>query len=504
MSGATRWVGGDAEIHRAVEAWVRGEENAAAVLRDGPRRTVVRLDVGGRSVLAKRFRQANRLGARLKRRLRLGPAEREWRALRATWRAGVSVPRAEAWAQLPGGDQVLCTEWLEGGALPECVPEHGPRRRELFAAIGRCVAAFHESGFVHRDLHADNVLITRRGPVLIDLQSAARSSNRGKRIADLGHLDYSLWLRSNMADRMIFRRAALGKTRDVRTAVRAVGIAAKRRASRHMQSRALRATRPGRRFARVSVGRARGIRLRTCPGEQIELALTRHWQALEAGGDAVRKDEGRSRITLCESVFVKETSGGGLPRSLWDRVRGSAARRAFRAHYALESQRIGAPTALAFLEFPRGMGIGRSVLVAEGHPELEDGLAAAERQPESAVDALIRVLVDLHARGIDHGDVKATNFLLQPAEDALEALILDLESLRIRGALSDERRIEALAQLNASLPDGISAAVRLAAFDTYRRATFWRGDRAAQLREVTRRSLAKRHRWTGQGCSPTP
>jgi hypothetical protein len=73
--------------------------------------------------------------------------------------------------------------------------------------------------------------------------------------------------------------------------------------------------------------------------------------------------------------------------------------------------------------------------------------------------------------------------------------------VRFPRRLAETRRIRALAELNASLPDAVPAAARRRAFDRYAaRHPFAAGRRAARA-EVVRESLARRHRWSGEGCA---
>jgi tRNA A-37 threonylcarbamoyl transferase component Bud32 len=505
------WFGGGAHLRGAVEAWLRGEPSEVSALRDGPRRTVVRLDVDGAPILVKRFRSGLGPLERLKRRLGLGAAEREWRALVALREAGVPVPAPTAWAQLSGGDQLLLTEWLTGSSLGEWVAGSRGERRRSFAAVGETVAKLHRAGFVHGDLHADNVFLTEEGPVLLDLQSALRSRSARRRLADLGDLDYSLWLRSRISDRIALRRGALAATRDLRSALREVGLAAGKRARRHIRSRSRHALRPGRRFVAFSWHGGRGLRLREVPAENLERCLAEHRRLLDAGASGVIKDDGRSRLTRVESglgkVVVKEVPTPRGARRIFDLVRGGAARRAFGASYGLETQGLMSPRALAFLEFRGPLGVRGSILVSEDLGHLSDALARTPADPERCLAALTRALIDLHRRGLDHGDLKATNILLRDAGGAetstgsVEAVLLDLEGMRIRTHLTHRERIEAMAELNASLPGDVPNALRVRAFDHYRAACFWSCEREVALRDIALRSAQKAHRWKPDGCA---
>jgi hypothetical protein len=100
---------------------------------------------------------------------------------------------------------------------------------------------------------------------------------------------------------------------------------------------------------------------------------------------------------------------------------------------------------------------------------------------------------------VDHGDLKATHVFLGSGPHP-EPKLVDLEGVRFPRRLSDARRVQALAELNASLPDAVSAPLRTAAFRRYAARHPFRAGADATLREVVRRSLARRHRWSGADC----
>jgi len=66
----------------------------------------------------------------------------------------------------------IAFELVPGESLSEAVSEGGPLREdaaiELIAALARALAHAHERGVLHRDVSPANVLVTERGPVLID------------------------------------------------------------------------------------------------------------------------------------------------------------------------------------------------------------------------------------------------------------------------------------------------------------------------------------------------
>ena len=112
------------------------------------------------------------------------------------------------------------------------------------------------------------------------------------------------------------------------------------------------------------------------------------------------------------------------------------------------------------------------------------------------VETLGALATSLHARGADHGDLKASHVYLDPGLEAPPRL-LDLEGVRFGRRISRRRRLRALAQLNASLPDRFPDAARVAAFSRYAR-RLPLGRRA--LKKIVARSRARSHRWSGRDC----
>lgn len=506
---ALRWKSGAAPVRDAVERWLAGAPGAPAprVLHENPRRRLAALSsVEAGELLVKQFRVGSGrhpLRERVKARLGWSPARREERALRALAAAGVPVPEPLGRAELPDGDALLVLRYLPGVPLGTALAAPPQERRALLDALGAAVAALHRAGFVHGDLHAGNVLATKTGPVLLDLQHARRDARESARTDDLGWLDYSLWGHAGAADRLRLRAAALdlGRPFDARgrARLRAAGRAALRRADDHARSRTRRALRPGRVAAALRLGARRGLRLRALPEAAVAALLDAH---ARASGTAVLKEDRRARVTAVEAsgqrAVVKESRARSFGRALADLARGSAARRAWRAGHGLRARGLGAATPLAFVEERRlGVPVRSWLLLADLRPA-PDGLDAARAAPEAVLAALARLAIGLHRRGVDHGDLKCTNVhFVGPSG---EPHLVDLESVRFR-RVPDDARLDALAQLNASLPDAVPATARHRAFARYAGALPFARGRDAALRELVSRSLARRHRWTGAGCA---
>lgn len=519
MSEPVRWRTVSPGVRAEIERWVQagaGPGPGAELLRDNRRRRLLRLRGSGGHLLIKHFRVASGrhpLREHLKAGLGRSPARREWLHLRHLHARGVPVAEPLAWGVLPDGDRLLVLRFVPGRDLDEALREakEHRERRALLEALGRAVAALHAAGRTHGDLHAGNVRVGSEGPVLLDLQHARAQRGARGRLRDLGALDYSLAGRLSLADRVRLRAACLGLARPfdaaARTALREVGRACAARAGEHGRSRTRRALRPGRRFARLRLDTGRGLRLRDLPEDAVIGALAEHDEAQRAPADSrVLKRDPRTRVSAVSAgerpVIVKQTSARGLARALADAFRGSAARRAWRGGHGLLARGIGAATPLAFVERRRaGLPLASWVVLEDLRPALPaDVLAVQPAQEGALAELLARLCVELHRREVDHGDLKASHVYVLERGQGLEARLLDLEGVRFRRKLGERRRIRALCQLNASLPDSFSAAGRCNAFARYARAHPFREGSQAALRRVVEGSLARRHRWSGAGC----
>ena len=514
-----RFLSGEAAARERIEAWLDGSL-AGDTLRDGKRRRIVRLPARSDDeapILVKHFRSPrgrHALRERLTAARGRSPAEREARHLRPLERAGASRIAPLAEARLADGDRLLALPFVEGRSLDHWLDEPDPgasrgpgKARDVLVALGRRVAALHAAGIGHGDLHAGNVLVGPEGCDVLDLQHAGRLSRR-QRFRDLGDLDFSLWGRASLADRVRLRAEALGHSRPfdlaAREELRLVGREAERRAFEHGERRTRRALQPGRVNEALALPGRRGLRVPEIDDDAVGQALAAHDEAVLDPDERLVKSDERSCLTRvavgARHVVVKEVLPRGPARIVADLVRGSAARRAFQAGHGLLARGIGAARPLAFAEERRlGLPVA-SWLLLESIDD-PDALACCERDPASVVEPLLDLLDRLHRRGAHHGDLKSTHVFL---DGQGHARLIDLEGVRFRRRLDEDDRMEALAQLNASLPDVLPSSLRRAAFARYAARHPFAGGTEVALREVVRRSLAREHRWSGADCALEP
>ncbi len=515
------WQKGDRALGYQVERVLNAGSEASGelvVLRDNPRRRIVTLRVDEKRVLVKHFRVGSgrhELRDSWKTSLGRAPAKREWRALRAMRRAGLPVPEPWVLGTLPDGDHVLVMEHLPGTPLDHALRRDAVDPRAGLAALGALVARIHAAGWVHGDLHVGNLLLDEGRWALLDWQHARRSRSRRARRADAARLEYSLARFLPLSQRMRLREATLSITRPydaaARTVLQEAGDALWERFDEHARSRTRRALRPGRLYQTVELPGLVGLRTGDLSDPDLSRVLASHEAARARPDDPRRiKDDSRSCVTAVafadRRLIVKAFPRRPVRGWLRDLVRGSPARRAWLAGHGLRARRIGVAQPFAYLEERRVRP--RSWVILEDLRPATAAAFAIERgvaTPSRLADILLALVLQLHRRGVDHGDLKGTHILLRRGRAGafagqLEACVIDLEGVSFRRRVGWRRRRRALIQLNASIPDTLPAALRRRFWTRYLQIFPVSGNGEAEARRIVRRSLARRHRWKGRDC----
>jgi tRNA A-37 threonylcarbamoyl transferase component Bud32 len=502
------WSAGETAVQSWVARALAEGLDSMSLRHQSPRRSVHRLvfpvtsheACDGERVMIKVYHTAtgrHPLRERLKRRFGWSPARREWKALQALYSAGVPVARPRAWGRLTNRDEIVVTDYLEGDSLADRFndPAH-PRTEEILNAMASTIKKLHDAGYRHGDLHLGNLFANGKEIALLDLQRARPQRNPHDRLWDLARLELSLakagW---DPAARMTLRdRLDVGDAFDP---------ILRRFLRDHLRGRARRLLRIGRNWSAARIGRLQGLR-DVCLDEATLASLL---ESCKHEGSPRERREGRVRIIQAREgkrvVIIKSVAAGNLRRALGDRLRGSPAARAFRAGQASHLLTNRAARPLAFLE-ERHFGLPlQSWLFLEkvGDEDLDCISPSSPESQRRMACALGEWLADGHAWGLSHRDLKAGNLRVAVRPDAIQFWMIDLEDLSGPAERSDEARLHGLGQLNASLADDIlDIEARLAALESYQARVPFSSEHESVAGEIARRSLARAHRWQGDGC----
>lgn len=519
----SKWISGDAGLAAAIDRWFEDPgQHEGEILASSAYRRVVRLELEAApsSIVIKEFfpnrarRSASgRAIASLRRLARRDPAEREWRALQRLHAAGISIPKPLAYARRAGGGALIVTPFLEGvSTLDLALDGYAFEKRRIMRSVGELIFSLHDKGFAHGDLHAGNILVGEKGPVLIDLQRVREADSESAANRDIAFLDFSLYqLGVSRSNRLRFRIAAthLGHFRvaNERERLREIGRASQVRAIDYYRGRTRRTRRVGDEFKAVTCGSRSGLRRAEFSEEALRAALAAHQSEVDTRGPQLIKCDHRARVSavraLGHEVVVKEVVKSSARKRLADVFRGSAGRRAWVGGHGLQIRGIAAATPLAYLETKRwGVPIASLVVLEDlSSTRCSADIKPGDPEAQHLAKQLLRLVTRLHSTGTLHADLQAMHIYLAKRGEETELSLIDLEGVRFLGRLRDQQRIQMLSEVNATFDDDlIGAGVRTRLFAQYvHNLPFDLGNERAR-KKIVQRSLARNQRWRGRDC----
>ena len=198
--------------------------------------------------------------------------------------------------------------------------------------------------------------------------------------------------------------------------------------------------------------------------ESVAQAIARHRENAAKGREACEHwgpGSSVSRVVLEAhgaplDLAVKWNHWRGWRAAVSEALRGSRAARAARGAEQLREIGLGHPESLAVAERRRLGLVSESFLVtrfvtgAKPLPAAIPALRAAPARRRALAYALGDLIGTLHARGLDHSDLKHSNLLVTPHDSWV---LLDLDSLASSRKPIWRRRVRALGQLEAYATD---------------------------------------------------
>lgn len=356
--------------------------------------------------------------------------KREYDVSRLLREAGVKTPRVLGYASAPNGSYVV-TEWVDGVPLSLAILEP-ERRPELLTGLARLLAALARTGFVHNDLHLENVIAGEDGLYLIDLHKTRRKSKltRTDELSNLSHALAMIWGGMDEGERAAFFAEYGAPLRPETEA--ALARLHKRWVERKAQ-RAFKAT------SRLQASKERVV---------------------VRGTEGKGKGEFLALIKKDRKVMVQRFSDH--IRKVY--VGSRRLQRAWENHVVLEYLKlpvvprpffvqIASVTRSGFIAMEDVAGRGEELdRFLDRHYDTLDG-----RTRRTLIDSFAAFLASLLIKGITHADLKACN-VFALADGGF--LFLDIEDVGFLG-VNEKRLVTMLTQLNTTVPKRISRRDRL-------------------------------------------
>jgi tRNA A-37 threonylcarbamoyl transferase component Bud32 len=481
---------------------------AARIIKKGPQRTVIRVDLPGLSFFWKQHHLPDRL-TWLRQCLRSPKGRRENDQLLELAKRGVPAPEPLGWG---AGREWGCESFALTRALDDVVPltrlsVDASQRHGLADALGRFLAKLHEAGVDQRDLHLGNVL-ARSAPdgnfdlFLVDLDAVriGAALDRGRSLANLAILGSGCYAATARTDRLRFlRRYAANRgwldpanDRCGPRELADLAAAIERQTWAYCQTfwarRDERCLRTNRYYRVIAEGSFVGMALRGVDEDWLARLCRDPDSLFHERGVKVLKDSKTSTVAEIVApidgtprrVILKKIGATRWTDPWTALVRPTPILRSWVSGQGLLERNLPTPRPLVMVHRRRHGLWHDGYLVTEkldGVQELDDyvkGLAelpAAERRRRlwRQIERVARAIRDLHRRHLSHRDLKAPNLLVTTIDNedtpagAARAIwsspfpvanttlwFIDLVGVSRHARLGRRRRVQNLARLNAS------------------------------------------------------
>lgn len=308
------------------------------------------------------------------------------------------------------------------------------RQTVLLAELVAMVAALHQAGLQQRDFHLNNFLLDREGRLYAidggDYRKHQGPLNRRASIKALGLLFGHLPRRVlHVKQALLEEYCRLRQWPDPDRVCREVSRAAD--AFRHRRARLI--GRKAFRNCSEFVARRHG-RLRICQRRDLAADLLDGWMeetALAPFADERILKPGNSQTVwrsqlAGQPVVVKRYNLKNPVHALRRALSRSRAARSWENAHRLRAYHILTPQPLAMIEERRGWLRRRAWLITAEAPGAAAGRYIPEHHGEHDLRRLARVVLAFGDNDLVHGDMKATNFIM----DNRQVQVIDLDSMR--------------------------------------------------------------------------
>ncbi|MFO0932903.1 MAG: lipopolysaccharide kinase InaA family protein [Planctomycetota bacterium] len=520
---------GGADALAAAEALAAGVVAGAGIpsgcrlVKDRPMRVTLAATLPGPGGPLAAFVKVRRLRT-ARERLRSGHRPRgaaEARVLAGLASAGVAVPDVVGFSVRPdlGWDVLVLEAVADGVDLGDRLATGlaSRARRAVAVEVGALLRRAHDAGWADPDVHRGNLLVTPRGPVLLDpgTRDLAPPLPPHRRVAALAAAAHGL-----APDARAALAALVAYEHGDRAAARRwfplVAAQARRVARAYRRGRARRPTRTGRHFEVFAPTPSGGRAVRNLDATDATWkAAAAAW--LDADPPGARPLKAGGRVV----VFPAPGDDGAAGREVvlkryagtWrDRFRTPRAVRAFRRAYALRIRGVACPEPLLAAADGGGAGVyvaaraggsapavdlHAAVVGAPGAAAPFGALAPAARR--AALHRLGRFLRRLHDAEVVHRDLKAPNLVAWQTPRGVAYAVVDLDGARAtRRPVPWRRRARDLARLDASVGAVVSRADRHRVLLGYVAAFERPGLPTATLARLVARASARKRGPTGR------
>ena len=358
----------------------------------------------------------------------------------------------------------------------------GTAKRRALTALAHFVKDLHRKGVVHQDFHWGNILVKQEEGktihfYLMDLHRIkvkVRLTDK-ERIHNLASLNTAFVFTWSKTARWRFLKAYVaGDARleqQSRHFARRIEALTLKLVQKQWRKRDKRYVQENKYVVPFVAGSYRGCINRRFSSPGLLALLHDPDHAFSAPGSITIKDSNTTSsctapVTLGGenvALHIKRYNYQNCVYALKNCFRCSRGKRTWKTAQGLFTRKVATPLPISFAERRKGRLLLTSYFIARTIDHalplstvLHEGRAAPFPRNYSGKNMLLfkvaHLVREMHARGIWHRDLKASNILVQQkVPDGEKLYLVDLDSVRIKKRLDRKEKIRDLARLNASL-----------------------------------------------------
>ena len=392
--------------------------------------------------------------------------------------------------------------------LPDCYPDQAggdaPEKRSVIEGLAQFVKDLHQKGIFHQDFHSGNILIGKddKGKVhfyLMDLHRVKLQSTLTdrQRIQNLASLNTGLNQTTQKTERLRFLKAYFkgdGKEEaNYPRFARLIEATTDKMMKKMWHKRDKRCMKNNKYFVPFKSDTCKGSINRDFYSPELLDLLHNPDRAFTEPRSIVIKDSNTTSSCFIPlktagkkvELHIKRYNYQNIFYALKNLFRTSRGKRVWKVANCWVLRNIPTPLPVAFLEQRKGRLLMKSFFITQKIDQSLPLISLFQKGTTNSPDEIFKIrnellqqgahiLRKMHERGVCHGDLKASNILVQKKAGQKEKLYLvDLDSARVKKSVKEDDKIRDLARLNASLLDtrAISTPDRLRLLQYYLRQT---------------------------------
>lgn len=350
-------------------------------------------------------------------------------------------------------------------------------RKKFIKNLAAFIRTVHQAGIIHQDLHWGNILVQNNaeGPCsfyLIDLHriKIKRFVTMREKLKNLALLNTAFYAGLSERDQIRFLRQYFKEESMKRKTFcyfrDTIKLETRKLLISLWQKRDSRCIHENKYFARIRINGLKGFISAAYAAGRYPEAILKKPDILFLDSNTTIIKESHTTSSLVSNpgsqhagFYLKRFNYKGFWYIVKNLCRSSRAKKVWQAANSLIIRGVATPRPLLYLEKRICRVLLNSYFLTEPVPNAMTLQTYVDRNITTALlkekNAMIRLLAltirNMHLRGIQHGDLKANNILIQvQPQDTIKIFFIDLDAVRTKNEIGLQEKVRDLGRLNCS------------------------------------------------------